>query len=48
MPIETNYKCYGISWSDLIDLNEYQIKAVEVDYYNRYNENIEITIPGRK
>ena len=46
--LEKILECYGISWSDLENLNEYQIKAIKVDYYNRYNENIGITIPGRE
>ena len=33
---------YGITWGELSELNDAQIKAIETDYFNRYGENISI------
>lgn len=38
--LERILNCYGITWGELSELNESQIKAIETDYYNRYGENI--------
>lgn len=41
--LEKLLECYGISWDELRTLNEAQIKAIEVAYYDRYGENIAIS-----
>lgn len=38
--LEKLLECYGISWDELSTLNDAQIKAIEVAYYDRYGENI--------
>ena len=40
--LEKLLECYGISWSELSTLNEAQIKAIEVAYYDSYGENVAI------
>lgn len=41
--LEKLLECYGISWDELRTLNEAQIKAIEVAYYDRYGKNIAIS-----
>lgn len=41
--LEKLLECYGISWGKLSTLNDTQIKAIEVAYYDRYGENIAIS-----
>lgn len=41
--LEKILEIYNINFDDLSNLNECQIKAIEVDYFNRYGENISIT-----
>lgn len=40
--LEKILNCYGITWGELSELNDAQIKAIETDYFNRYGENISI------
>lgn len=41
--LEKLLEYYGISWDELSTLNDAQIKAIEVAYYDRYGENIAIS-----
>nr|DAM68817.1 MAG TPA: hypothetical protein [Caudoviricetes sp.] len=41
--LEKLLECYGISWDELSTLNDAQIKAIELTYYDRYGENITIS-----
>lgn len=46
--LEKILEIYNINFDDLSNLNECQIKAIEVDYFNRYGENISITFSSNK
>lgn len=41
--LEKLLETHGISWGELSTLNDAQIKAIEVAYYDRYGENIAIS-----